>query len=329
MSQGEEGALHRPRTGVAESAAALYIGLIALIARASGLYFILFPELGALGHDILKRPEGTWARAPVMLIVTPLLTAVVGTLIARDLPYGLPSVLLDIGCSVLAISVLRSPIAPAISAGLLPLILGIRSFWYPPSLLIGTGLLAFVAVLRFWLSAPGASAARVSQDVLDDEVEEAPRGLNWIPFFLVFLILTFAASDVTGWRFVLFPPLVVIGFEAFAHPAACPWAARPIALIVACGLTAAAGVLCVALLGTGPIAAMCSILAASLVLCVLDLHVPPALAVGLLPFVMAHPSFRFPLAVLVGTGIETAVFLTWRRFARSLAPADTKARLNV
>jgi len=56
-----------------------------------------------------------------------------------------------------------------------------------------------------------------------------------------------------------------------------------------------------------------------LVLRVLDLHVPPALAVGLLPFVMAHPGFRFPLAVLLGTGLETTAFLTWRWFARSMA----------
>ncbi len=319
MTQSEKGARSAPGAWAAESSTALYIGLIALIARSSGLYFILFPELGALGHDIFKRPEGTWARAPIMLIVTPLLTAVLGTLIARDLPYGLPSVLLDVGCSVLAITVLRSPIAPAISAGLLPLILGIRSVWYPPSLLIGTGVLAFVAVLRSWLRAPRATAARGTQDALDDEVEEAPRSLSWIPFFLVFLLLVFLASDLTGWRFILFPPLVVIGFEAFAHPAVCPWAARPIALIVACGLTAAAGVLCVVVLGTGPIGAMSSILAAVLVLRVLDLHVPPALAVGLLPLVMAHPSFRFPLAVVVGTGIETAAFLAWRRFSGAFA----------
>jgi hypothetical protein len=319
MKQGEAGTPGAPSAWVTESATALYVGLIALLARSSGLYFILFPELGALGHDIFKRPDGTWARAPLLLIVTPLLTAVVGTLIARDLPYGLPSVLLDVGCSVLAITVLRSPIAPALSAGLLPLILAIHSFWYPPSLLIGTGLLAFVAVLRSWLTVPRAPVARAAQDVLDDEVEEAPRRLNWIPFFLVFLILTYATSDLTGWRFVLFPPLVVIGFEAFVHPAACPWAARPIALMVACGLTAAAGVLCVVLLGTGPVGAMCSILLAVLVLRVLDLHVPPALAAGLLPFVMAHPSFRLPLAVLVGTGIETAAFLAWRRFSRTFA----------
>lgn len=323
MRHAEEGALRVPAAWAEESGTALYIGAIALIAHLSGLFFILFPELGALSHDIFKRPTGAWARAPVMLIITPLLTAVAGTLIARNLPYGLLPVLLDVGFSVLAIMALRSPIAPAISAGLLPLILGIRSYWYPPSLLIGTGLLAFITVLRARLGAPRVSPDRDAQYTTEDRVEEAPRDLTWIPFFLVFLILAFLASDLVGWRFVLFPPLVVIAFETFAHSDVCPWAGRPIALPVACGLAAGAGVLCVLLLGVEPFAAMASIVAGSLVLRMLDLHVPPALAVGLLPFVMPHPSFRFPLAVLLGTGIETATYFAWCRLVR---PASVRTR---
>ena len=302
---------------VAEPSTVLYIGLIALVAQASGYVYVLFPELGALGHDILKRPRGTWARAPLMLVLTPLATAVVGTLITRHLPYGLTSVLLDVGFSVVAITVLRSPIAPAISAGLLPLTLGIHSFWYPPSLLIGTGVLAGVAALRTRMSAPAARTAAPARDRVDDEVEGAPATLSWVPFFVVFLILAVVAGDLTGWRLVLFPPLVVIGFEAFAHSAVCPWAGRPIALGVACGLSATAGVLCVNFLGAGPLGAMCSILVGIVIVRALDLHVPPALAVGLLPFVMAHPDLRFPAAVLLGTAIETAVFLGWRRFAQA------------
>ena len=307
-----------PPEWVAEPSTALYIGLVALVAQASGYFYILFPELGALGHDILKRPRGAWARAPVLLIVTPLTTAVAGTLITRNLPYDLTSVLLDVGFSALAITVLRSPIAPAISAGLLPLTLGIHSFWYPPSLLIGTGALAGIAALRTRLSAPAARTAAPARDRVDDEVEAAPATLSWVPFFVVFLILAVGVGDLTGLRLVLFPPLVVIGFEAFAHSAVCPWAGRPIALGVACGLTATAGVLCVSFLGAGPLGAMCSILAGMAIVRALDLHVPPALAVGLLPFVMAHPSLRFPAAVLLGTAIETAVFLGWRRFARAM-----------
>ena len=315
-SEGWRGVGARPEW-VAEISTTLYIGLIALAAQASGYFYILFPELGALGHDILKRPRGAWARAPLMLVLTPLATAGVGTLITRHLPYGLTSVLLDVGFSVLAITGLRSPIAPAISAGLLPLTLGIHSLRYPPSLLIGTGILACIALLRARMTAPAAPTVAPARDRVDDEVEEAPVTLSWVPFFVVFIILAVVAGELTGWRLVLFPPLVVIGFEAFAHPAVCPWAARPLALGAACGLAATAGVLCVSFLGADPLGAMCSILAGILIVRALDLHVPPALAVGLLPFVMAHPSFRFPAAVVLGTAIETVVFLGWRRLARA------------
>jgi hypothetical protein len=32
-----------------------------------------------------------------------------------------------------------------------------------------------------------------------------------------------ALVQATGWRFLLFPPLVVIAFEMFAHVQVCPW----------------------------------------------------------------------------------------------------------
>jgi hypothetical protein len=299
-------------TWVAEPATAAYIGLIAVIAHVTGLFYILFPELGALSHDILKRPQGAWARAPLMLVATPALTAIAGTMITRHLPYGMPSALLSIGTSVLVIGVLRSPIAPAISAGLLPLTLGIKSWWYPPSLLIGTGLLAGIALVWSRIRSAAEPEGRDAA-LIDDIVEEAPSSYSWVPFFLAFLVPAIAVSSLPGWRFLLFPPLVVIGFEMFAHADVCPWARRPIALPVACGSSAAAGVLCIGLFGAGPIGAMASILAGVAILRALDLHVPPALAVALLPFVMPHPSYQFPLVVTLGTALQSASFLAWRR----------------
>jgi hypothetical protein len=84
---------------------------------------------------------------------------------------------------------------------------------------------------------------------------------------------------LTGLRFVLFPPLVVIGFEMFGHTAICPWAKQPLLLPVACFLTAAGGLLFWRLLGVGPAAAACSMAWGILVLRGFDLHVPPAMAV--------------------------------------------------
>ena len=130
---------------------------MALIAASTGLTFVLFPELGALSHDILKRPRGTWARAPWMLVITPFFTGMVGTLITQHFAYGPASVLGITGAAFFIIWLLRSPIAPAISAGLLPLTLGEPSWWYPPSLLVGLVLLAiFPQVWRRIVPPPSA-----------------------------------------------------------------------------------------------------------------------------------------------------------------------------
>lgn len=297
-----------------EVATAVYIAIIAITAQATGFVYILFPELGALSHDILKRPHGTWAKAPVMLVVTPLLTAIIGTLIARNLPYGVLSILASVSAAILIIRMLRSPIAPAISAGLLPVTLGLTSWWYPPSLLLGTGLLAGVA-LSWRRFVPAESAPIREDDIVDDVLEEAPRHYSWIPFFFAFLIGVAALAVFTGWRLLLYPPLVVIGFEMFAHSAVCPWARRPLLLPIACALTAGSGVMSVALFGVGPVAAVCSTAFGIITLRLFDLHVPPALAVGLLPFIMVHPTYTFPFAVGIGTLLLTLSFLLWQKLA--------------
>lgn len=297
-----------------EAGTLVYIAVIASIAQATHLPYVLFPELGALSHDVLKRPHGTWAKAPLMLVVTPLLTGVVGTLVTQHFDYSFVSVLLTIGIAIAIIGVLRSPIAPAISAGLLPLSLGISTPLYAPSLLIGLGALAAVSLIwrRFVPPPPEAGSPR---DLVDDIVEEAPRDYSWVPFFLIFLVIAILLVEVTGWRLLLFPPLVVIAFEMFAHAHVCPWAGRPFILPIACTLTAAAGVALVVFFGDVPLAAAASILFGIAVLRVFDLHVPPALAVGLLPFVIPNVGYEFPISVGVGTLLLTMCFLAWRRVA--------------
>ena len=154
---------------------------------------------------------------------------------------------------------------------------------------------------------------------MDDIVEEAPRDYSWAPFFLGFLMVGILLVEATGWRLILFPPLVVIGFEMFAHDRVCPWAGRPLILPVACTSSVLAGVILVSLLGNTPLAAATSVIFGIAVLRVSDLHVPPALAVGLLPFVVAKPDYGLPVSVGIGTVLLAKSFLAWRETARSLA----------
>ncbi|MBU6491626.1 MAG: HPP family protein [Burkholderiales bacterium] len=98
----------------------------------------------------------------------------------------------------------------------------------------------------------------------------------------------------------------------FAHAEVCPWAKRPLALPLACTLTAAAGLGALLFFGAGPLSVTVAALIGIVTLRLLRLHIPPALAVGLLPQVMPHADWRFPLAVATGTLTLTAAFMISR-----------------
>jgi len=292
-----------------EAIALSYIAVIALIASVTGAFYVLFPELGALSHDVFTRPGGTWAKAPFLLAITPPLAGAIGIVVTNALPYGLIAVLLVVCGAIALVIALRSPIAPSISAGLLPLVLGVKSWWYPPAILFGTTLLALLSIAwrRYLAEAPSQDA-----DDIDDAIERFPRDWRGLVPLIMFVIAATLAVEATGLRFILFPPLVVIGFEMFGHPEICPWAARPLLLPIACFLTAAGGLILLNLIGGNPITAALAMGWGIVVLRIFDLHVPPALAVALLPMVMDHPRYAYPFSVATGTLLLTMYFLAWK-----------------
>lgn len=309
-----------------ELIALAYIAIIAEIACATGAVYVLFPELGALSHDVMTRPRGTWANAPLLLAITPVLTGVVGIVFTRSLPYGYLSVLLTVGGAIAVVLALRSPVAPAISAGLLPLVLGVKSWWYPPAIALGTVLLATLCVpwkkycaKRMVAAAPAESDKaheNLHNDLLDDLIEMPPSGYGWLVVLMAFVAFAMFFVKLTGLRFVLFPPLVVIGFEMLGHTAICPWADKPMRLPLACFLTALGGFISWHFLGVAPVAAACSMAWGIAVLRMFDLHVPPALAVALLPLVMDKPTIAYPFAVGIGTTLLSLWFLAYQRLSR-------------
>ena len=304
----------------AEASALVYIGVIASIASATGAFYVLFPELGALSHDVFTRPRGRWARAPVLLAITPPLAGAIGIAITRALPYGMLSVLTVVCSSMLLIVALKSPIAPSISAGLLPLVLGVKSWWYPPAILFGTILLAALAsVWRGYWERDHYPTRRA--DRTEDALEGSPHNYRDLLPLIAFVAVATASVELTHLPFILFPPLVVIGFEMFGHPDICPWAARLLLLPVACFLTAFAGLILFKLLGGNPLTAALAMAAGIAVLRVLRLHVPPALAVALLPMVMDHPTYAYPFSVGIGTLSMTLWFRGWKAVASKHFPA--------
>lgn len=280
---------------------------VAVAAQCNGWHYLFFPGLAALSHDVLTRPWGKWASQPGRLVVTPVLGAAVGTLITAMFPYGVLSMLLVVALCLLLIGVLRSNIAPAIAAGALPLFLGIKTWVYPAS--IAVSLVVLVVILLPW-----RGRLRPTNHDLDDALEARSGGRSWVlPFFVFVTAMAFCAAT-SGLRLILVPPLIVIAYEMFAHPTVCPWAGKPVALPAACFLTATAGWAAVAVLGSGGIAAACALASGVIVLRLLRLHMPPALAVGLLPLVIHFPDVTYPVCVAIGTGALTLATQLYQRW---------------
>ena len=296
-----------------EGAAVLYLGAIAALGFLTPAIYVFFPELAALAYDVFTRPGGKWAKAPWFLALTPALAGAMGVAVTRHLPYSAGSMLLIVGVAVTMVKLLRSPVAPAISAGVLPLVMGIGSWWYPPSILLGTCALALLS--QGWSRITTRHLPRVPatpRERVDDLMEAAPRRWAWAPPLLVFVALDSLLAQRTGLRMLLFPPLVVIAFEMFSHPRVCPWARRPLRLPIACGIAAVIGWLAVRYLGPGVAPTMVSLALAIGVLRLLDLHAPPALAVALIPQVMPSPDWRYPVSVTAGTSLLVAAFFLCR-----------------
>lgn len=307
--------LSRESRWIAEIVVVLYVAAVTEAVRYFGIPYLLFPELGALAYDVLVRPWGKWASQPVRLIVTPAVTALLGTLVTRHFAFNGLTTLLVVAASAAVIAAMRSWITPAMSAGVLPLVLGVKSWWYPVSMVATLVVLSLMA--WFWKKQHSGSrgVAGTSSGDVEDVLESAPRG-RWMPVFFVFVVVMAEASRLTGLRFMMFPPLVTMAYEMFGHAESCAWTKRSITFPVSCFLMALSGTLAYRLFGQGTAMAAITVVIGVGVLRAFRLHMPPAMAVGLLPAVMASPTMKFPFAVLAATVSLTLAFLGYRRLER-------------
>jgi len=299
---------------MAEALAVIYMGIIAFAAHASGVSLLLFPELAALSHDVFTRPKGKWASQPWRLVVTPTATAVVGLFVTRHVRYGAIAIAVIVLLSLLIIKLLRSTIAPAISAGALPMVLGERSWIYPAAIFVGlTGLAAGLTLWRRFGPGMGTiSASEAEESDLVDALEMPPRDRFWLLTLLGFVLVLGVCAQLSGLRFLLFPPLIVMAYEIFGHSEVPGWMARPIFFPLVCLLTASLGTLAWHGFKGDFVGVVVTMIGSIGILRMFKVHMPPALAVGLLPFVMVAPNLRYPISVTLGTSALTLYAMGYR-----------------
>lgn len=289
------------------------------LAQISGFALLLFPELGALALECFRNPHGKWARSGWYLVLTPLLTAVIGTLVVRTIPFGVASVTLVVTLSLLVIRLVRSPVLPAISAGLLPVVMGEASPWYPPSLLVGLGLLALANALHRRLRAHPSPqfAPRIPSR------EEGAHRIQLAVYF-AFLLLATSLAVHTGWRMLVFPPLVVMGYEMLVHGDRSSASGSRWILPILCTVSACLGTTLVLRFGVHPLTAAIQVTGVAFLLRRTKAQLPPVVATGLIPFAMHHPSWEYPLAVAAGSTLLAGI--AWLRLGLpSYASATTRS----
>jgi hypothetical protein len=286
---------------VAGALVVTYMGLIAYAAHISGIYLLLFPGLAALSHDVITRPRGKWASQPWRMIFTPTLTAILGLFVSRDLISGTIAIAAVAVGSLLIIKLLRSAIAPAISAGVLPIMLDERNWAYPAAIL--AGLVGLVSLLLLWRrygpDHPSTNEAEHSR--LVDALETEPHDRFWVITLLAFVLVLRIFAEHTGLRFLLFPPLVVMAYEVFGPPGVPGWMARPALFPLVCFLTASIGLFASLTLHATFTGIALTMICSIGILRAFKVHMPPALAVGILAFVIKTPNFWYPISVGIGT----------------------------
>lgn len=291
-----------------------YCSLIGGLSTLPGWGFLLFPELGPLAATVLSRPYGRWASSPWQLIGVPTAAAVCGLWISNHVTIDSLALLLAVLAARLLLSLLRSSLAPALSAAALPVILGIHSWAYPVQIAIGLiGLNAVLAVLRCRQRGPGDAGVEV-EVAAEDAVEP-----GWQRSWWIYLAVMVGLVQLTGWRALLLPPLIVISHERFAEPGHCPWLGRAWQLPLACAISGGVGVLASQLLKPHIALAMAVSLGLNLLLMQrLRMWLPPLLAAGLLPFLIPDADGRYVLgltiaAAVLALGSPLARTRWWRR----------------
>ena len=296
----------------AEFLAVTFAAGIGLAVDTTGISLILFPEIAALAYDVFTRPRGKWASQPIRLIATPTITAILGVIITRHFEYSALSVTVVALLSLFAINLLRSNIGASISAGVLPMTLGVTSWGYPAAILAGLVVLAIALTLWKHLGPHRYLSETSKESRIIETAETPPKERSWI-FALTAFVFAFAAvAQITGLRFLLFPPLIVVAYELFGHPDLPGWMSRPLLFPLVCFLTASVGLLCSTAFHTEFLGVTVTMLCSIAILRMFKVHMPPALAVGLIPFVIAHPTIWYPISVSFGAAALIASTKVYR-----------------
>jgi hypothetical protein len=261
------------------------------LASALGTHAIIFPEGAALAMGIWVVGLAGWSASRWRVALLPALFAAVGILLLRLGLAPATTAILAVSLALLGLQALGTRLAPALSAGVLPIVFDVRAWSYP------------VAVLAISLVIAAGMAWRHA--ILAPAPPEGVRRYAWRTLAGAWLVITLWILAGGAWlalaSVALAPPLFVSALEWLARGTlTAPEGARRWALLVGAGL---AGSGAVALVPHAWLAGALAIVATIALMRLLATPHPPALAIALIAQILdASTPLAFTLAIAAGAG---------------------------
>jgi len=231
---------------------------------------IILPEVAALTVGIFTFREDKWIQRPFHIFLLPSITAILGFGI-NFLPilFSLKLLIVLIGM-LLTLRLFKSQLAPALATGLLPIVTNAHSF------LFLFAIFAFVLVLFCLIKI-------LKIKPIEDSVPIIYVSHNrWLLGICIIWFLIAYSLDYVYYSAI--PPVIVIAFESLNHPSL----KLNVRLKRILALTGASliGCLTIQYLDNLILAGLIDLLLVAVLLKVMNLRLPPAFAMVLLPMIM-------------------------------------------
>lgn len=302
----------------AAAASVLFITIMVLAAELSGEPDIMFPVAAALtiGGRAARRQPWIVSRPKMWCLMAAVSLAGVCAACYSPLPKAVNVSLMFAVISVRLLSA-GATFFPVFAAGILPIMLGIRTFVYPLSVIT---LVTCVALVQRILESRGLREPNPSGPWPRDLRKEGVR------FFLLWILVTACAVLTIRFRvpFMIAPPLLV-GTAQLSDPES-PAARRSLHCWLLLSLCGAAGaylrlLLCFRLGMPAWLAAAVVMTVALALVYLLNLYLPPAGATAILPFLIPRGALLvYPVEVAAGFAILCLASSGIRRVVRAVRP---------
>lgn len=258
---------------------------------------VIFPEITAVAIGALAAPKQSWNVSRLRLLLTITAAAIIGVgLVFVPIPPVI-KVPLAMVCAVACVTISKTEFLPAVSACVLPVLLGTKSPVYIGSVVVMTSLILLAQLI---LEKCGLREKSVFTPVQPDKQLFALR-IRQIAAASVICMIPLLTKEI----FFIAPPLIVAFFEmSKPHSKLLERSPQTASLMI---LASVSGVLSRFLLTEKlglPLAVSaalsCAVILAAV--CRMKLYFPPCGAIATLPFIIPEGALlRFPFEIVAGT----------------------------